>query len=64
MGYGNLLLLLIYPDQWGEREGGGEYVQQNVNKNMFVRRGIYLLTPEENLANGYVCIILIRNGSR
>lgn len=28
------------------RGGGGEYVQQNVNKNMFVRRGIYLLTPK------------------
>lgn len=48
MGYGNLLLLLIYPDQWklGKGGGGSEKGQQNVNKNMFVCRGIYFLTPK------------------
>lgn len=49
MGYGNLLLLLIYTltrENEGKRGGGSEKVQQNVNKNMFVRRGIYFLTPK------------------
>lgn len=72
MGYGNLLLLLIYTltsENEGKRGGGGsEKVQQNVNKNMFVRRGIYLITlkvifrrASGQSLHGYY---IIRNGSR
>lgn len=48
MGYGNLLLLLIYTltSENEERGGRSEKGQQNVNKNMYVRRGIYFLTPK------------------